>query len=179
MFKAKQSVLVVVDVQGKLAYLMQDQVRLFHNIQAVIKTAQILGIPVLWTEQVPEKIGDTVPEIAQLLKGRTPIRKTTFSCFKEKQFATAIKKLKRKQVVVVGIETHVCVYQTAADLIEHGFEVQVVADAVSSRSAENKAMGLDRIRQVGVGVTGTETIATELLQNAEGEKFRAILSLIK
>ena len=179
MFKAAQSVLVVVDVQGKLAYLMHEKEKLFRNILATIKAAYILEIPVLWTEQAPDKIGETVPEVADLLTGLTPISKTSFNCCGEKRFLDALKELKRKQVILVGIETHVCVYQTAAELVERGYEVQVVGDAVSSRNAENKIWGLERIRQSGAGVTCCEAIACELMERAEGEKFKAILNLIK
>ena len=179
MFKAAQCVLVVVDVQGKLASLMHEKDRLFHNILATIKAAYILEIPVLWTEQAPEKIGATVPEVADLLTGLTPISKTTFSCCGEKRFLDTLKELKRKQVVLVGIEAHVCVYQTAADLVARGYEVQVVADAVSSRNADHKTWGLERIRQSGAGVTCCEALACELLGKAEGDKFKLILNLIK
>ncbi len=179
MFKVAQSVLVVVDVQGKLAYLMHEKERLFRNILATIKAAYILDIPVLWTEQAPEKIGATVPEVADLLTGLTPIPKTSFSCCGEKRFLDILKDLKRKQVILVGIETHVCVYQTAADLVERGYEVQVVADAVSSRNPDNNMWGLERIKQSGAGLTCCEALACELLQKAEGDKFKMILNLIK
>src|SRR3989338_834136 len=107
MFNRDQAVLLVIDVQGKLASLMHEKEILFKNIQAMIKGAQIFGIPILWTEQVPEKIGNTIPEIAKLLKDQQPIEKESFSCVPNKRFMEALLALNRKQIVVTGIETHV------------------------------------------------------------------------
>ena len=129
MFSHEKAVILVIDIQGKLAALMFEKEKVYRNIKAIIKAARILEIPVLWTEQVPGKIGQTVPEIAALLSPLKPIPKSSFSCCGEKKFLDALAALKRRQMIVTGIETHVCVYQTAADLIERKYEVQVVADA--------------------------------------------------
>ncbi len=145
----------------------------------MIKAADILEVPILWSEQAPEKIGVTIPEIAELLAGLTPIKKTSFSCYREKAFKQALLRTKRHQIMMVGIEAHVCIYQTAADLLDHGFEVQVVADAVSSRREQHKTIALQRLAQMGVGITCTEMMVTELLAKAQGGKFKAILNLIK
>lgn len=179
MFSPKKCVLLVVDVQGKLAALMDEREKTVKNIQALIKTAQILDIPILWTEQAPEKIGATIEEISSHLHYLKPIKKNSFSCCGEEKFLAALKALKRQQVIVVGIETHVCVYQTVVDLVRLKYEVQVVVDAVSSRTAENKHWGLERIKEVGGQLTCTEMMACELLQKAEGEKYKEILKLIK
>ena len=158
---------------------MHERDRVVKNIQVTIQAAQILDIPILWTEQVPEKIGETIPEIASHLHYLKPLKKTAFSCCKDEGFLAALKKLKRQHVVVVGIETHVCVYQTVADLLELKYEVQVVADAVSSRTEQNKKYGLKRMEQIGAGITCTEMIACELLEKAEGPNFKEVLKLIK
>ncbi len=179
MFTTDRSVLLVIDVQGKLAQLMYERDRVVRNIQAMIKAAQILDIPILWTEQVPEKIGPTIDEIASLLHYLKPIRKKIFSCYLEKAFADAFKKINRRQVIICGIETHVCVYQTVADLAGHKFDVQVVADAVSSRTKENRELGLAHIRGIGAALTCTEMIICELLRTSEHPKFKDVLSLIK
>lgn len=179
MFSADQTVLLVIDVQGKLAHLVHEKEILFKNIQAMIKGAQILGIPILWTEQVPEKIGNTIPEIAKLLTDQQPIEKESFSCVPNKRFMEALLALNRKQIVVTGIEGHVCVYQTAADLIGEGYQVEIVCDAVSSRSVENKQIALERLKQLGAGVTCTEMILCELLKTTEDKKFKEILGLMK
>lgn len=179
MLNASNTIFVIIDVQGKLAQMMFEREKTVKNIQGVIRLAQILGIPILWTEQVPQKIGVTIPEVASLLKGQNPICKVSFSCAGEEAFLSALKRSKRKQVVIAGIETHVCVYQTAAELVEFNYEVQVVADAVSSRTAENRSLGLERIEQSGAGITGLEIVACELLKKAEGDKFKEVLGIIK
>jgi nicotinamidase-related amidase len=179
LFSPKTSVLVVIDVQGKLAYLMHDKDKLFRHLEALIKAAQYLDIPIIFTEQVPEKIGSTVPEIARLFPTQTPIIKETFSCCGSSEFNSALAKLKRKQIVICGIETHVCVYQTVADLTRQKFELQVVADAVSSRREENKNIALARMAYLGVDLTSTEMLATELLRTSKHPKFKEVLKLIR
>ncbi len=179
MLHTESAIFVIVDVQGKLAQIMHERDRVLKNIQGLIKLANILKIPILWTEQVPAKIGSTLPEISALLKDNHPIEKSTFSCTQSTAFMNALKRSKRKQVLIAGIETHVCVYQTAAELVEQKYEVQIIADAVSSRTAENKSLGLERIKQAGGIITGLEIVACELLRKAEGEKFKAVLQLIK
>ena len=179
MFKANSAVLVVIDVQGKLASLMFERERTVKNIQGMIQIAQILDIPILWTEQVPEKIGSTSEEITAYLHYLKPISKNTFSCCGEEKFMRVLEKLKRKQVIIAGIEAHVCVHQTVADLLERKYAVEVVADAVSSRTEANRSFGLERMKQLGAGLTCTEMIACELLEKAEGVKFKEVLKLIK
>lgn len=176
---SEKAVLIVIDVQGKLAQLMHDRERLFENLSRLVKGAGILGIPVLLTEQNPEALGPTIPEVAHLLPDAQPVGKTSFSCCGSDRFNRSLEALKRRQVLLAGIETHICVYQTAADLTGSGYDVQVVADAVASRTAQNKGIGLQKIRDAGAGVTGTETALFELLKVAEGKQFREILKIVK
>jgi nicotinamidase-related amidase len=178
MFLTENAILIVMDVQGKLAHLMHNKKELFDNIRILIQAAVHLDIPILHTEQVPKKIGSTIPEIAKALGNKQPIAKSTFSCCGQQPFLQQLHALKRKQVIVTGIETHVCVYQTTADLMDLQYEVQVVADAVSSRTFENKQLGLDRIQTLGGIITSTEMIVCELLKTAEHEKFKDIINLI-
>jgi nicotinamidase-related amidase len=177
--EASNAVLVLVDVQGKLAQAMYAREQLFQNLQRMLKGAQVLGIPILWLEQNPRGLGPTVPEIAALLPDAQPMSKFCFSCCGCSAFMQALEATQRRQVLLVGIETHVCVYQTAADLLARGYHVEVVADAVSSRSAENRQIGLERMRALGVGITSTEMALFELLKVAEGPQFKAILSLVR
>ena len=179
MFMIDQTVLLVIDVQGKLAHLVHEKEIFFKNLQAMIKGAQILQIPILWTEQIPSKIGNTIPEIAQLLKDQQPIEKVSFSCVPNKRFMEVLTTLKRKHILVTGIEAHVCVYQTAADLIQEGYQVRVARDAVSSRSAENKQIAFDAMQQLGAQLTSVEMILCELLKTSEDARFKEILKLIK
>ena len=135
-------------------------------------------MPILWAEQNPQGLGATVREIASLLPGR-PIPKRSFSCCGESRFMQALTDLGRRQVLLAGIEAHVCVYQTAMDLMERGFEVHVVADAVSSRTILNKDIALRTMRDAGASITSVETALFELLRVAEGEKFKEILKIVK
>lgn len=171
--------LVIVDIQGKLARLMYDKQVLFKNIQILIKTANILNIPILWCQQCPDALGPTIPEIAQLLSDNEPIDKSAFSCCGAEQFNIKLNESKRQQVLLCGIETHVCIYQTAADLLAKGFSVDVIADAVSSRTPENKQIAINRMAAEGINISCTETALFELLRTAEHPQFKHIAKLIK
>ena len=179
MFEINKTVLVVIDVQGKLATLVAEKEKVYANISGLIKAVQILNIPIIYTEQVPEKIGKTIPKIALLLSTLSPITKSSFSCCGSKEFLEQLTRLKRKQVIITGIETHVCVYQTITDLLKLQFAVQVVADAVSSRTAENRRIALERVKKLGADITSTEMVLCELLKTAKHEKFRDIIKFIK
>lgn len=171
--------LVVVDVQGKLARLMHNKEALFKNIQILIKAAKILDIPILWCQQCPESLGPTIPEISQLLAGIEPVNKAAFSCCGPEQFNIRLNKLNKNQVILCGIETHVCIYQTAMDLLRKGFNVDVIADAVSSRTQENKEIALQRLSAEGVNISCTEMALFELLRTAEHPQFKNIAKLVK
>ena len=179
MLNIQDCCLVVVDVQGKLAQLMYDKQVLFKNIQILIKAAKILDIPILWCQQCPDALGPTLPEIAQLLTDYEPINKSVFNCCGTEQFNIKLNDLKRKQVILCGIETHVCVYQTAVDLLRKGFRVDLIADAVSSRTLDNRQIGINRMTAEGINISCTEMALFELLRTAEHPKFRNIAKLIK
>jgi nicotinamidase-related amidase len=179
MLELDNTVLLIIDVQGKLARVMDNEEMLFENLQKLIKGAKILGIPILWTEQNPEGLGPTIPEVANLLSGIKPISKLSFSCCGNERFTEALRALNRKQVLLAGIEAHVCIYQTAVDLIDLGYEVQVVTDAISSRTKANKGIALEKMKKAGASLTSMETALFELLKVAEGPKFREILKIVK
>lgn len=178
MLSVEKTVLVLVDVQGKLAQLMHDKEALFRNLQILVRAAQALQIPIVWCEQNPAGLGPTIPELTALLPGQQPIPKMTFSCFGDELFRKALGATGRKQVLLAGIEAHVCIYLTAADLLEAGYQVEVVADAVSSRSLDNKNIGLAKIAKMGGGITCTETALFEMLRTADGPKFKEIVKLL-
>ena len=171
--------LVVVDVQGKLAELSHDKDTLFKNIEILIQSAKILDIPIIWSQQIPQVLGVTIPRIARLLSDIEPIDKVIFSCFAHQPFADKLKSLNRLQVLLCGIEAHICIYQTAVDLVNAGYTVEVIADAVSSRKPENKQTALARIQQIGANVSSTEMAIFELLKTAEHPKFKQIVELVK
>jgi len=179
MLEIQNTCLVVVDVQGKLAQLMVDKESLFKNIRILIQAAKILDIPILWCQQVPESLGPTVPEIAELLAGEEPIDKACFSCCGEERFTAELNALGKEQVLLCGIEAHICVYQTAMDLMEGGLDVTVVADAVSSRTEQNRETALDRLSAEGTNVSSTEMVLFELIKTAKHPQFRDIARLVK
>jgi nicotinamidase-related amidase len=179
MLDEKDCCLVVIDVQGKLAELMHERENLFKNIRILIQVCRLLEIPVLWCQQVPAALGPTVPEIAELLVGLEPVNKSSFSCCRCEEFNNKLYELNKKQILLCGIETHVCVYQTAVDLLERDYEVEVIADAVSSRTPANKEVGLDKIAAQGAQISSIETCLFEILKSAEHPRFRQIAKLIK
>jgi nicotinamidase-related amidase len=179
MLKSEKTALTVVDVQGKLAQMMSGKQALFENLQKIIKGIQALGIPILWVEQNPEGLGSTIPEVSELLAGVNPISKSSFSCCKNERFIQALKAANCNQILMVGIEAHICVYQTAMDLVKLGYEVEVVTDAVSSRTIENKNIALQKMSSSGISLTSTEMALFELLEAAEGEQFKEILKIVK
>ena len=172
-------VMVVIDVQGKLAQSMYQKEKLFENTKKLIRGMQVLEVPVILTEQNPEGLGMTIPEIKELLPDTEPISKLSFSCLREKSFLGTLEKAGRRQVLLAGIEAHICVYQTAVDLKNRGYEVQVVVDAISSRAKENKEIAREKLRGAGIELTSVETALFELLRVAEGEKFKQILKIVK
>jgi nicotinamidase-related amidase len=179
MLTVENTVLVIIDVQEKLAPAMHEKEKFFDNLQKLVKGVKILGIPTILTEQNPKGLGPTMPEIARLLPDIQPIAKMDYSCCGNKLFRQELGKLNHKQVLIAGIEMHVCVYQTAVDLLALGYEVQVVADACASRTTENKEIGLKRTTSEGAKLTSTEMALFELLKVAEGAKFKEILQIVK
>jgi nicotinamidase-related amidase len=179
MLEIESTILIVIDVQEKLLPVIHRKEDLTANIVKLIRGIQVLEIPLIVTEQYPKGLGGTISEIAELIPGIEALPKTCFSCYRNEGFKKALDACGRKQVLICGIETHVCVYQTAIELKQAGYEVYVVADAVSSRTVENKGIGLNLMRQMGIIVTGTETVLFELVKKAEGEKFKTISKIVK
>ncbi len=179
MLNTADAVLVVVDVQGKLARLIADDEAVIANIQRMIRGARTLSVPILWVEQNPAGLGPTIAEIADLLSPLEPIAKTSFSCAANPRFMASLGQLERKRVLLVGIEAHVCVYQSAVELVEAGYTVDVVEDAIGARAAANKALGVRRMEARGVGVTSTEIALFELLGDSGHPAFREVQAIIK
>lgn len=179
MLKQDESVLIFIDVQGRLHTVMDGKEALDGHLERMIKCAKLLEIPVVGTEQIPEKLGSTSEPFKTLLADDPVVAKSTFSCCGEPKFMKQLDRLGRRQFILVGIEAHVCVYQTALDLMACGHEVFVLADAVSSRSPENKALALQAMRDAGVHVIPTETALFALLRDAADPRFKALLKLIK
>lgn len=179
MLDINNTVLTVIDIQGNLAHAMHDRDSLFRAVKQLIKGVSAIGIPIILTEQNPKGLGPTLTEIKGLMPDIVAIPKMSFSCCDEKAYTAALNDIGRKQVLVAGIESHICVYQTSAALFDMGFEVHVVTDAVSSRSPENRKMALKKMAQMGIKMTSVEMALFELLKTAEHERFREIVKIIK
>lgn len=175
----EECVFVIIDIQGNLAHAMVNKNILFENVQKLIAGMKVFGVPIVVTEQIPEKLGPTIPDIADYLSHVEKISKASFSCCKNHIFVNKLSGLKRRQLLLTGIETHICVYQTALDLIQAGYDVHCVVDAVSSRTALNRKIGIQRIHEVGAVLTSTETLLFELLQTAEDARFKEIFKIVK
>jgi len=179
MLSAENSVLVVVDIQGKLATLMHNKEQFFENTRRMIEGAKVIGLPIIWNEQLPGKLGPTISLIKESLQGHAPLVKSTFSCCGNPDFMEHLAETNRKQVLLTGMETHVCVYQTASDLIDSGYEVYLVVNAVSSRTAEDKQIAVDAMAQRGVKLSSVEMALFEMLRVAQGEDFKRVIKIVK
>ncbi|ABV86159.1 isochorismatase family protein [Shewanella pealeana] len=180
MLKPEECVLVVVDVQGQLARIMHQSEQLHRKLAQLIKGAQLFEVPILWLEQLPDKLGATSDELAlELAKTTTPIAKEHFSGWQANEFQTRLTGLEQKHIILAGIETHICVYQTCRELLDNGYHVHLVIDAVSSREEDNKTSGIEMIQASGAVQTNVESLLFELQRQARGERFKSLLKLIK
>jgi len=174
--------LLVIDIQTRLCTAMDPErlQRVRRNAGILIRAAQVLELPILVTEQYPKGMGPTVPDLAEALPdGQTIQEKLHFSCCGDDAFTEALEGTGRDQILVTGMETHVCVFQTARDLVRAGKAVYVLEDAVISRTDENHDVGLQLMERAGVTRTSTETALFDLLQKAGTPEFKAIDPLIK
>jgi len=181
--RRQDAVLVVIDIQEKLLPHIHGQEELLANCLKLIRGCRAMGVPVLATEQYPRGLGRTHEQVRPHLVGATVVEKITFSCAGEESFMEALEELEREQVVICGIESHVCVLQTALDLLHEGFEVQVAADCVGSRNPAHVPVALNRVSGVpggaGAVVTVAETVLFELLGEAGTDEFKEIVRLVK
>ena len=170
-------VLVVVDVQERINQVMADQ-RHTPRIRVLLEAWRSLGLPVVATEQYPRGLGSTLPELAGLLASPA-LEKTSFSCARDTAFMSTLQGHRPRQVVLTGIEAHVCVTQTALDLAEAGYQVHVPHDAVNSRRPADRSWSLHRLARSGVVVTSTESALFEILDRCGTDDFRTVSRLIK
>lgn len=173
------SALVLIDVQEKLLPVMAQKEALIENLSILIQGARIFRLPIYWMEQYPRGLGQTVGKLTALLEGYHPISKTTFSACGEEKFMSQLKKDNRKQILIAGIESHVCVYQTARDLMDQDYQVEVVEDATSSRCLRNKETALNSLSKLGTKITSVEIALFDLLQTSESPYFKSISSLVR
>lgn len=178
--KKKTTALVVIDIQERLIKAMDAEVlkKVTENTSRLIKGAGVLGIKTICTQQYTKGLGGTIPELKELLK-EEHIEKTDFSCCGEQSFVDALKNAGVKNVVLAGMETHVCVLQTALDLLNAGFGVHVAADAVCSRSKFNWHTALNLMSSAGAVITVTETVLFQLVKRAGTPEFKEISNIVK
>lgn len=179
MLSRSSAVLVVVDIQGSLFQAMQDKENLLANAIKVVRGANIFNLPIVVTEQTPVKLGPTVPDLARELTGSKAVSKESFSCWGNNGFREEMESFSRRDAVLIGIECHVCVYQTAIDLMDNGYRVHVVSDAVSSRTSDNRNIGLKAMEKAGAHLTSAEMVLFELLKSAGDAKFKEIYKIVK
>jgi len=170
---------LVVDIQERLLPAMENSEELLHNCQILITGLQELGIPLLATQQYSKGLGETVEPIRTIIKNFSPIEKKDFSCCDEAGFTPELERLNAYNVIICGIESHVCVLQTALDLKEAGLNPVIVMDCVSSRSYDNIDLAAERFRFEGIMMTSYESILFELTRSASAPEFKAISKLVK
>ena len=176
----KNPYLVVIDVQEKLFPVIHEKEIFLNNLEILIKGFQLFGLPILYTEQVPDKLGPTIEPIRSLLSDIDPITKSSFSCASDPGFLSKTSAFHGQDgIVLAGIETHICVYQTERDLIRRGAHVEVVTNAVASRDPNNHRIAVDRIRNNGGFLTTVEMILFNIQEQAEGDRFKELLKLVK
>jgi nicotinamidase-related amidase len=179
--EADQCALVVIDIQEKLLPPIFQRAQLLRNAQLLIRAAAILKIPALVSTQYAKGLGGTVPEISSLLAGTEPIDKTLFSCFGSDAFCSVLKRLpgKRNTLLLCGMESHICVAQTALGALREGYLVHVSSDAVSSRAEWNWKVGLERMRAAGAVISSTEMMIYELMRSSSSAAFKELLPHLK
>lgn len=174
----ENTVLLVIDIQEKLLPAVLNQEEVVKNTQILLELAKVCNIPVLATEQYPKGLGMTIAPLRDYLMPELIYEKTEFTGYSEKM-AAKLEELKAKNIVVVGMENHICVLQTVRSLKKAGYEVFVAADAVSSRTQQNKEVGLQYMRDMGALITCTETVIFDILKKAGGLEFKHMSKLIK
>lgn len=177
--KRDETALLIIDIQEKIFRVMLNPEIVIQNTIKLIEGFKILDSPIFATEQYPKGLGETETRIKEALKNVVPIQKMTFSCYGAGDLFEILNYRKIKRVVVAGIESHVCVQQTALDLLANDFQVSLAADACSSRKEVDYSMALERMRKAGVIVTTTEAILFELLNVCGTEEFKKISKIVK
>ncbi len=174
-----QSILLVIDLQAGLSPVIKEFSDVALQTSKLLEATQLLGIPCLFTEQSPSKLGHTCAKLTPYLTTINCFHKTHFSACMESSFLKLLANTKKTKVVIAGTEAHVCVLQTSLDLIAAGYQVFIVDDAVASRNVKHKELALKQLQAAGAILSSTETVLFQWLERAETDQFRALLPLIK
>lgn len=178
----EDSILVIIDIQEKLVKMLKDEIGegVVKKASALTQAAKIIGIPTILTEQYPKGLGQTVEAVkANAAEGTQVIEKSAFSALAEESFGKILKDSGRKQVVICGIEAHICVHQTAAELLEEGYEVFVAKDACASRNKYEFKAGMERMKDNGAKISCLEIILFEWLKSSRCQHFKEVQAIIK
>lgn len=179
-FDTENSLLVIVDVQGKLMNVMSNSEKCLAKVRLLANALTLMNVPVIVTEQYPKGLGATVDAVREVLGENTPfIEKSAFSCCGADEFNNKIIEADRKNIILCGVESHVCVLQTAVALLNKGYDVTLAADAASSRCENDKELALSYLRHKGVSVLSTESIIFALLKDSKHPAFKAVSALLK
>jgi len=176
LIEKEDSMLVIIDMQERLFPVMAEKEALADQVMKLVRFSKIVGIPVIVTEQ--EKLGSTLPEIKGELTSAAPVPKLDFNCFGCEAFVKRVQELDKRTLILCGIEAHICVAQTAL-YAASDYEVHVIADAIASRSPENRRVALERMSRRGITITSTEMVIYELLKRAGTNTFKEVLKLVK
>lgn len=171
--------LVVIDLQERFRNLIQGMTDVQRGCSRLARFCAKLDLPILVTEHYPQRLGETMGELREAVPDFQPLQKITFSCDGDAGFTAALNATGRDQVVLCGIETHVCVYQTARDLLARGLQVAVAADAVSSQSARDREIALQRMRDLGTQIMSVEMILFEILREARTPDFKLVADILR
>ena len=180
--RQNDSLLLCVDIQESLFSVMPDPARqkLLENVETLLKTSQRLNIPVFYTEQYPRGLGHTVKRIQKALPDDALyFDKASFSCCGDSELVSAVHKTRKRQLIITGMESHICVMQTALDFLHQGYEVFVVDDAVCSQRMAHWKSALNRLRQAGIIAAPTESILFEWLRDSNHEQFKSVAALLR
>ncbi len=171
--------LLIIDVQEKLMQVMGQRQRVADNITKLVLLSKLFDFPVILTEQYPKWLGPTLPEVAESLPACQPISKLHFNCCDVDAFIDRLDSEGLRNVIITGVESHICVFQTCVSILERGYRVHVPQDAVDSRTDENWRVGLDLMKQAGAVITSTETVIYQILKKAGTKEFKQMLKVIK
>ena len=178
-FQKQNTALIVVDIQELFRTLIYDMNSVIANSSRLVRFCDRLEIPVIFSEQYSKAFGATVKEISEVAHQYKPVEKISFSCAGDSGFISKLESTKRKQIILCGLETHVCVYQTARDLLQKGYQISIAADAISSRNVSNRNLGLAYMRDLGVQVMTAEMIMFEILKIAKTADFELVSDILK
>jgi nicotinamidase-related amidase len=174
------TVLIIFEMQERLLPAVHEHKRVLKNIQNIVRSARILNLPIILTEQYPKGLGQTVPDIHEVLGDDVKtIEKLSFSAFGSGEFRARLKELDAKTLILCGLESHICINQTAHDALQEGFKVHVLADGTSSRTKKNHKAGLKKMQHSGVVITTTEMALYEIMEVAKTDEFNEVLKVLK